>query len=89
MMHLRPDLVRPLGEAGPGKVRSATVKGFRERWAWTPRHWVSITDDTGVGNPQHATAEKGAAFLAAVTTRVGDFLVELSGTDAGGLYGEK
>ncbi len=89
MMHLRPDLVRPLTEAGPGKARSSTVKGFREGWAWTPRHWASITDDTGVGNPQHATAEKGAKFLEAVTTRVAEFLVELAGTDAGNLYGDK
>jgi hypothetical protein len=33
-----------------------------------------------------STAEKGAAFFAAVTERIGGFLVELSEADAGDLY---
>lgn len=78
MLHLRGDLVRPLDEAGPGAARPSPVAAFREGWAWTPRRWVEVTDDTGVGNPQHATAEKGAAFVAAVAERIAGLLVELA-----------
>ncbi len=85
-MHLRPDLVKPLDQAGPGTARPFTVKGFREGWAWTPRHWVSVTDDTGVGNPGAATPEKGAAFLAAVVEKLGDFLAELAAVTDDGMY---
>lgn len=78
MLHLRGDLVRPLGEAGPGAVRPSPVAAFRDGWAWTPRRWIDVTDDTGVGNPAHATAEKGAAFVAAVAERIAGLLVELA-----------
>lgn len=85
-MHLRPDLVKPLAQAGPGTARPFTVKGFRQGWAWTPRHWVSVTDDTGVGNPRAATPEKGAMFLKAVVEKLAEFLVEVAGTEDGRLY---
>lgn len=85
-MHLRPDLVKSLDSAGPGTARPFTVKGFRQGWAWTPRHWLSVTDDTGVGNPRAATPEKGAAFLTAVVDRLGEFLVELAATDPSTIY---
>lgn len=85
-MHLRPDLVLPLPEAGPGRERKARLAGLREGWAWAPRRWTSITDDTGVGDPRAATPEKGAAFFAAVTERVGGFLVELAAADVQDLY---
>jgi len=86
LMHLRPELVGPLSEAGPGEARRITVNGLREGWAWTPRHWVRVTDDTGIGNPRLASAEKGAAFLEAAAGKVAELLVELAGTSAEGLY---
>ncbi len=85
-MYLRPDLVKSLDAAGPGTARPFTVKGFRQGWAWTPRHWISVTDDTGVGNPRAATPAKGAAFLAAVVERLGEFLVEVAATDTSTIY---
>src|SRR5438045_6894481 len=36
-----------------------SLAGLREGWAWAPRQWRRVTDDTGVGNPEAATAEKG------------------------------
>jgi creatinine amidohydrolase len=45
-----------------------------------------VTDDTGVGDPSAATAAKGARFLEAVTSRLADFLVELSAMDPTDLY---
>lgn len=86
LMHLAPELVRPLTEAGPGTARPFTIRGFREGWAWTPRHWVRVTDDTGVGNPRAATADKGERFVRAVTDRLGEFLAEFAATADEGMY---
>jgi len=85
-MHLAPSLVLPLSEAGPGHERKARVAGLREGWAWAPRRWTRITDDTGVGDPRAATPEKGEAFFRAVTERIGGFLVELAAADPEDLY---
>jgi creatinine amidohydrolase len=86
MQHVAPALVRPLGEAGPGRERLPRVAALRERWAWAPRPWSTITADTGVGDPRAATAEKGAAFLDAVAGRLADFYVELAAADLDALY---
>ena len=81
VMHLRPDLVRPLNEAGDGAERPFRVAAFREGWAWSPRDWRTMTDDTGVGDPRAATAEKGAAFVEAVAERLAEFFAELAAMD--------
>ena len=86
MLHVAPDITRPVGDAGPGRAHASKVRGFREGWAWTPRHWVQITDDTGVGDPAQATAAKGEAYLAAVSVQLGEFLVELADADPAKLY---
>ena len=81
MLALRPDLVLPLSEAGSGMAKSFTLKGLREKWVWAPRSWTKTTDDTGVGNPAAATAEKGQRFLEAVTGMISGFLVDLAKAD--------
>lgn len=86
MLHLAPEMVAPLDSAGPGTARPFAVRGFREGWAWTPRHWVSVTDDTGVGDPRAATAAKGAAYVSAVVQQLSGFLVELAATPGDKLY---
>jgi len=86
MLALRPDLVLPLSEAGPGRARSFTLKGLRDRWVWAPRSWTKTTDDTGVGNPAAATADKGKRFLEAVTATISSFLVNLAKADPENLY---
>ncbi len=86
MLTLAPERVRPLDQAGSGRARQFAVRGFREGWAWTPRHWVEVTADTGVGDPRAATAAKGEAFLAAVTERLGDFLAEFAAVPREGMY---
>lgn len=86
MLHIAPTLVRPLSEAGPGSARRFRVKGLREGWAWAPRRWSAVTDDTGVGNPAAASARKGAAYLEAVTARIADFLVELAAAEPSAMY---
>lgn len=86
MQHLVPDLVLPLDAAGPGRAHPFRVRAFRERWAWTPRDWPLVTDDTGVGDPSRATAARGAAYLEAVCGAIAGFLEELAATDPDDLY---
>jgi creatinine amidohydrolase len=86
MLHVRPDLIRPLDSAGEGRARSHRIRGFREGWAWMPRPWVKVTDDTGVGNPAKSTVEKGARYFQAVTEKIGAFLVDLAAADPDQLY---
>lgn len=86
VMHLRPDLVRPIDEAGDGTERPFRVAAFREGWAWSPRDWRKMTADTGVGDPRAATAEKGAAFVDAVAERLASFFVEFGAMDPADPY---
>ncbi|NNE69328.1 MAG: creatininase family protein, partial [Rhodothermales bacterium] len=88
MMHVAPNLVSPLSEAGDGREKSARVAAFREGWAWAPRQWTSVSSDTGVGNPARSTPVKGADFLDALADRIAGFLVELSASDPNNLYGD-
>jgi creatinine amidohydrolase len=85
-MHLAPNLVLPLDEAGDGKAKKFRVAGLREGWAWAPREWTKVTEDTGVGNPTAATAEKGKKFFEAITERISGFLVDLASADVGRMY---
>lgn len=86
MLHLAPGLVRPLESAGPGRARAFRIRGLREKWAWAPRQWSQVTDDTGVGDPAAASALKGARYFAAVTDRLAQFLEELADADPSVLY---
>ena len=86
MMHLVPDLVAPLEDAGDGHARQFRIAGLREGWAWAPRRWTSVTDDTGVGDPAAATPEKGARYAAAVAERIASFIGDLARADLADLY---
>jgi creatinine amidohydrolase len=86
MLHLRPDLVRPLESAGPGKAKRHRIAAFREGWAWMPRPWTKVTDDTGVGNPAKSTAVKGKAYFEAVTEAIGAFFYDLAAADPNELF---
>jgi len=86
MLHVAPELVLPLSEAGPGMERRFKLAGLRERWAWAPRAWAQATRDTGIGDPRGATAERGAAYARAVAEKIGGFLVELAAADPADLY---
>jgi creatinine amidohydrolase len=86
MMALRPELLLPLSEAGPGKAKKFKVAGLRDGWAWTPREWTKVSSDTGTGNPKASTREKGERFFRAVTERIGGFLVDLARADPENMY---
>ena len=86
MQHIAPELVLPLSEAGPGAARKFKISAFREGWAWAPRNWRQVTDDTGSGNPAASTPEKGKRYVEAVTEKVASFLVDLAKADTARLY---
>ena len=86
MMHLAPEVVLPLAEAGEGKERRFRIAAFRDGWAWAPRDWKQISADTGVGNPKRASADKGRAYFDAVVQRLSQFFVDLAKADLTKLY---
>lgn len=86
LMHVVPDLVRPLSEAGDGRETRFRIEGLRDRWVWAQREWPRITADTGVGNPKAASAAKGERFMQALSARIGEFLVSLAAADPADMY---
>ncbi len=86
MMHIAPQLVLPLSEAGEGKSRPFRLKGIQEGWVWAQRAWSKATHDTGVGNPAKATAEKGRLYLEDTAQKIAGFLVALAHTPIQDLY---
>lgn len=78
MLHEAPELVAPLKEAGRGAEKHFKIDGLREKWAWTPRRWIYISEDTGVGNPAKATAEKGEKFVNDCVDKIGKFILDFS-----------
>lgn len=86
MLHLAPELVLPLDQAGDGHARQFRISALREGWAWAPRSWTDVSADTGVGDPRAATAEKGRRFFEAVVRKVADFLVDLAAADPDDMY---
>lgn len=86
MMHLVPQLVLPLEEAGDGKEKKNKIKEFSEGWAWSERKWSQITADTGVGDPRKASKEKGEKYFNAVTAKIAGFLQALAKADTGNMY---
>jgi len=86
MLHLHPELVLPKETWGPGTDNLWKIAALREKWAWAQRAWTQATNDTGSGDPQHATAEKGARYFERLTTRFAGYLVELAAADPAQLY---
>jgi creatinine amidohydrolase len=86
MMHIVPELVLPLSEAGPGKTKKVKFAARREGWVWFPRAWTRVTEDTGIGNPQKATAEKGKKYLEDITGKIADFFEQLAKTPPEEMY---
>ena len=86
MMHIHPQLVLPLSEAGMGLEKKSSIKGFREKWAWTERKWSQVTKDTGVGNPKKSSPEKGKTFFNDVTNKISELMQDICKTPLDELY---
>lgn len=80
LMHYHPELV-DLSVAGDGTYKPFKARSLREGVAWTPRDWSKVSEDTGVGNPHHSTAEKGKKYAEAVTDKLAGLFIELSKGD--------
>jgi len=87
IMHFFPHLVLPLEEAGDGNAKSSKLKGILNKTAWLPRQWNKVSEDTGVGNPKKASAEKGKKYLEDLTSKIADFFVEMAECELEDLYG--
>ena len=86
LLYLRPDLVLPKDKWGNGASKQFKIRSFSEGWVWAERQWSKISEDTGVGNPQGASKEKGERFLKDVTQKLGGFFYELCQADLNDLY---
>ncbi len=86
LMYLVPELVLPLDKAGKGKDKKFKISAFREGWAWAERQWPRVTEDTGIGNPHKATAEKGKRYFNDLIKKIGDLVYELATTDSEDFY---
>ncbi|MDR2682342.1 MAG: creatininase family protein [Dysgonamonadaceae bacterium] len=76
MMHYHPELVH-LERAGAGVLTPFRIEGLNRKVGWTPRRWDKTTQDTGVGDPRRATAEKGKRYVEAVTDKIAQLMRDL------------
>ncbi|MFC4096287.1 creatininase family protein [Euzebyella saccharophila] len=86
MLYLRPDLVLGKEKWGRGTVKKWKINGFNEGWAWAERKWSQVSEDTGVGNPEKATAEKGERFFKDVTEKMSQLVLDICKADIEDLY---
>ena len=77
LMHFHPELVK-LETAGKGTSHPWNIQSINVKTAWAPRNWQQASNDTGVGNPEKSTAEKGKRYADEVTKRIADLLIELA-----------
>lgn len=86
VLHVAPHLVADRRVWSDGHARQSVLEGVREGWAWTPRRWTQVTDDTGVGDPREATATLGEAFLSDAVRRISALCTHLATVDPKELY---
>lgn len=86
MLYLRPELVLPSEKWGKGIEKKNLITAFSEGWVWTERKWSQITSDTGIGDPEASTTEKGEKYFHDVTQKIGNLMFELCQADRGNMY---
>ena len=86
MLYLRPDLILPRTEWGRGEAKKFKVNAFNEGWAWAERQWSKVSTDTGIGNPEYATKDKGERFFKDVCEKLSKLLKELCDADLEHLF---
>ncbi len=86
ILHFRPDLVLPRKEWGEGTENKSKIKAIRDGHLWAERQWSKASPDTGIGNPNQATAERGKAFFNDVTDLMADIFIEVCNAEIKGLY---
>jgi creatinine amidohydrolase len=86
LLHIKPDLVLPPNFAGMGQSNQFKIKAFNEGWVWTQRDWLQVSQDTGIGNPEQASAEKGKLYITDLVNKIAAFLIEFSKADINDMY---
>ena len=86
ILHLRPDLILPRKDWGDGAEKKNKIEAFNEGWAWTERPWSKISEDTGVGNPKKASAEKGKKYFEDVCDQLAGLIVDICKSDIDNMY---
>jgi creatinine amidohydrolase len=86
MLYLRSDLILPKMEWGSGDAKKFKIKAFSEGWVWAERQWSKVSKDTGIGNPEFASAEKGERFFNAICNKSASLFIELCNADTDNLY---
>lgn len=76
MLHYHPELVA-MERAGDGIVSPSQIEAVDQKIGWMPRNWDEISSDTGIGNPNKSTAEKGARYVQAVTEKITKLLIDV------------
>ncbi|MGL4909209.1 MAG: creatininase family protein [Bacteroidales bacterium] len=76
MLHYHKELV-PMEMAGAGNSKKPLLKPLAEGTIWAPRNWSEISEDTGIGDPRDATAEKGRVFALAVVKKLSEVIVSI------------
>jgi creatinine amidohydrolase len=72
-----PELVHlPLADAGA--ERPTRFEAINRGWITITRPWHLATTNTGLGNPAHATADKGRRLMDVIVERLSQFLVALA-----------
>ena len=77
LMHFLPELLK-FETAGKGTLHPWSMQSMNDKTAWAPRNWSQVSDDTGIGNPEKSTAEKGKKYAEEVTRRIANLLIELA-----------
>ncbi|TVZ15172.1 creatininase family protein [Maribacter sp. MAR_2009_72] len=86
MLYLRPDLVLSKEKWGKGASKQFRIMAFNEGWAWAERQWSKVSNDTGIGNPEFATKEKGERFFKDVCTKLDELFCSICDADITDLY---
>lgn len=76
MLYYRKELVN-LEVAGNGGSKQFNIDSLNQKIGWVPRNWAKTSNDTGVGNPKKANAQKGEKYTERVTDKIAYLFSEL------------
>ncbi len=75
-----PDLMKT-ELADNGAAKPSRFEAINRGWVSITRPWHLVSENTGLGDPAAATAEKGQRLMEILVERLSSFLVELSNAD--------
>ena len=65
---------------------ASRFEAINRGWVSITRPWHLVSENTGLGDPRAATAQKGFQLMEALTSRLGDFLAELATAEMDGAF---